>query len=501
MMTVIDTSPARTQTIGGVLSRPRFWRRPSGWLLIILSAAAVLSGVGMLMADDRLMVGILGFVLMLLMILLRTPIAFSLIVPGLLGIFSIGGLRLLESLGGSVPYNAVASWSLSVLPMFILMGLLISSSGIATTLFDAAKQWLWWMPGGLAVGTNAAGTGLAAVSGSTMGTSYALGRIAMPEMLRAGYDKRVAMMSVMAAGLGGQLIPPSIMLVIYAGLVQAPVGPQLLAGVVPGLVLAVLLGVMMFLAALIFGRRAGGAVDRSNAAPFGTMMKTLVRAWPVPILILVIVGGMFSGVFTATEAGAGAALVAGVIAVFIAARRKNWAPLGHGLNDTVQTVGMVFLLLIGAHFLTEMFLLTGVSAYFQDWVLNSGFTRITFLLVMLVFYLLLGLAMDTLAMLLLTIPVLVPTLEALDIPLIFFGVFVILLAEIANLSPPVGILLYFLHSMFQDPSVNLGQKISLNDVFNAVWMLLPGPILMLLLMIFIPDIVMLLPDLAASNSR
>ncbi|MFT4229664.1 MAG: TRAP transporter large permease subunit [Microbacterium sp.] len=498
-MSVIDPSPARTQTIGGIPKRPRFWR-PGGWLLIALAVATAGCAAGMFAVDDRLVVGILGFTVMLLLILLRTPIAVALIVPGVLGILSIGGLRLLTSLAGSVPYTSVASWSLSVLPMFILMGLLISSSGIATTLFRAAQQWLWWLPGGLAVGTNAAGTGLAAVSGSTMGTTYALGRVAMPEMLRAGYDKRVAMMAVMASGLSGQLIPPSILLVIYAGLVQAPVGPQLLAGIIPGITISILIGFLMFLAALVFGRRAGGAIDRSMAAPFGTMLKTLVSSWPVPVLIVVIVGGMFSGVFTATEAGAGAALVAGIIALVIAARRREWAPLARGLSDTVQTVGMVFLLLIGAQFLTEMFLLTGVSAKFQEWILVAGFDRTTFLLVMLVFYIVLGLAMETLPMLLLTIPVLVPTLEALDIPLIFFGVFVVLLAEIANLSPPVGILLYFLHSMFQDPSVNLGQKISLNDVFNAVWMLLPGAVIMLLLMIFFPELVMFLPDLALASS-
>lgn len=473
-----------------------FWR-PAGWTFIILSAAGIATVLAMLAIEDRLLIGILGFALMLLFILMRVPIAFALLAPALLGIYSIGGVRLLGSLAGSVPYASVASWSLSVLPMFILMGLLISSSGLADNLFRASKQWLWWLPGGVAIGTNLTGSGLAAVSGSTLGTSYALGRVAMPEMLRAGYDKRVAMMGIMAAGLGGQLIPPSILLVIYAGLAQAPVGPQLLAGVVPGVLLAVVFAVTLLMVALAAGRKGGGAIDRSHAAPFPVMLKTLSSAWPVPLLIIVIIGGMYSGVFTATEAGAGAALLAGLFAVTRAMRTGKWKPLEKGLRDTVQTVGMVFLLLIGAQFLTEMFLLTGVSSQFRDWIEVAGFDRTSFLLVMLVFFLILGLAMDTLPMLLLTIPVLAPTLESLDIPLIFFGVFVVLLCEIANLTPPVGILLYFLHSMFQDPEVNLGESISLKDVFTSVLMIIPGAVVMLLLMVFFPDIVMFLPDMAS----
>lgn len=493
MSELIDMTPVTTGQVG-LLNRPKFWA-PKGLLLIGLSVLTLACGIGMVIAGDRLVVGALGFALMLLLILMRTPIAVALLVPGMLGVFSIGGVRMLSSLAGSIPFESVASWSLSVLPMFILMGLLISSSGVATNLYRAAQQWLWWLPGGLAIGTNAAGAGLAAVSGSTLGTAYALGRIAMPEMLRAGYDRRVAMMAIMAAGLPGQLIPPSILLVVYAGLVQAPMGPQLMAGVVPGVGIAVLFAIILFLVAVFFGRRGGGSIDRANAVAVPVMVKTLLSAWPVPLLILVIIGGMFSGLFTATEAGAGAALVAGILAVVLAVRSRDWKPLRVGLKDTVQTVGMVFILLIGAQFLTEMFLLTGVSKYFQGWIADAGFTRVTFLLVMIVFYLVLGLAMDTLPMLLLTIPVLLPTLDALDIPLIFFGVFVVLLCEIANLSPPVGILLYFLHSMFQDPNVNLGQPISLKDVFTSVWLIIPGAVIMLMLMVFFPDIVMFLPNL------
>lgn len=487
-MGVVEVAPEVLPTDRPMRSEPR------GWLLVGLWVLTAVSAISMLVIDDRLVIGVLGFAVMMLLILLRVPIAVTLLVPALLGVYSIGGLRMLESLAGRTPYTSIASWSLSALPMFVLMGVVVASGGIGQNLFTAAKHWLRWLPGGLAVGTNLAGAGLAAVTGTTLGTSYILARVGVPEMLRAGYHKRVAIMAVMTAGLPGQLIPPSILLVIYAGLVQAPVGPQLIAGVLPGILVAVVFAVMMFVLALVMGRRAGGEANRADAVPFAAKVRSALAAWPVPVLVVVIIGGMFSGVFTATEAGAGAALVAVLLSLATAARSRGWRQLGAGLAETVQSVGMMFLLLIGAQFLTEMFSLTGVSTNFHEWVIGAGFTRVTFLLAMLVFYLLLGLAMDTLAMMLLTIPVLVPTLDALDIPLIFFGVFVVLLAEISSLSPPVGFLLFVLHDLFQDPKVNMGQRISLHDVFMAVWYLLPGAVLVLLLMIWFPDIVMYLPN-------
>lgn len=491
-MSVTETSSGEPVPDRLPIGRSTLPRR-AGWLLIGLVVVTVGTAMAMLLVEDRLVVGGLGFLLMLALVLLRTPIAVALLGPALLGVYAIGGERMLSSLAGRTPYAAIASWSLSVLPMFILMGLLVSSTGIAANLFTAARQWLRWLPGGLAVGTNVAGAGLAAVSGSTIGSSYALARVGMPEMLRAGYDKRVAITAVLAAGLPGQLIPPSILLVIYAGLVQAPVGPQLVAGVVPGIAIAVLSAVTLFGLA-VFARRRAGETGSEPAVGLRTMLRSASAAWPVPVLILIIVGGMASGLFTATEAGAGAALVAMLLAIWIAWRKREWKPLGDGLAETVQSVGMIFLLVVGATFLTEMFSLTGASAVFQGWVVDAGFNRVTFLLVMVVVYLLLGMAMDTLAMMLLTIPVLLPTLESLDIPLIFFGVFVVLLAEVGMLTPPVGMLTFVLHSIFQDPRVNLGQRISLRDVFVSVGFVLPGVLLLLLLMIAFPDLVMFLPD-------
>lgn len=499
-MTEIDVRPELARVSDGPTKDARFWR-PTGLLLVGMLVVTCGVVVTMATTEDRLLVGGMGLLLMLLLMLLRVPVALALIIPGLLGIFVIGGPIMLESMVSRIPYNSIASWSLSVIPMFVFMGLLVATTGIAQSIYRAAQHWLWWMPGGLAVGTNLAGAGLAAVSGSTMGSAYALARIGVPEMLRMGYNKRVAIMAVMAAGLPGQLIPPSILLVIYAGIVQTPVGPQLMAGVFPGLLVAIAFALIMLFMAITTGGRNGGQVDRSHRTSLTGLVKVTLRAWPVPILILIIIGGMFSGIFTATEAGAAAALVVAVLGVTQGLRSRDWTPMRDAVVGTLRSTGMIFLLLIGATFLTEMFTLTGVSTHFEIWVSEAGFNRTTFLLVMIGVYILLGMAMDTLAMMMLTIPVLVPTLESLDIPLVFFGVFVVLIAEIGMLTPPVGILAYILHGLFQDPKVNLGQKITLRDVFTAVAWILPGAVLVLLLLIWFPEIATYLPDSMSTSAE
>lgn len=477
---------------------PAVKKRSGGALMISLLVTMVVSAVLMFVVEQREIIGALGLVLMLAMIFLKIPIVYSLLVPGLLGMWSINGFRLVDSIFSSAPYGQVASWSLSVIPMFVLMGMLLSATGLTSNLYSAMKQWLWWLPGSLAVGTNAAGAGLAAVSGSTIGTTYALGRVGIPEMLKAGYDRRIALLAVMASGLPGQLIPPSILMLIYAGLVETPIGPQLLAGVIPGLLVASIFGVIFIFLAIFL--KNGGRASSSDRVGFGTMVMSLLKAWPVPVLMVVIIGGMYSGVFTATEAGAAAAIVAVFLALGTLVKTKDWRPMRDAVVDTVSTTGMIFFLMIGAMVLSEMLTQTGISTGFAELIMSAGFDRITFLLVLILVYLVLGTGMDTLALMVLTVPVLIPALESLDISLLWFGVFVVLLGELAGLTPPVGVLIYVIHAMVQDPKVNRGVKITLNDVFTSIWWVLPGAVVVLLILIFFPELATWLPDQMAQNT-
>lgn len=490
-MTALQISPATAEAVD-----PRK-RKPRGVLLGLLVAVSVLCAAGIFFdGTSKMGVGILALLLMLCMVLLRIPVAFSLIVPALLGMWAIGGMRLLGSMLATGPFIEVASWSLSVIPMFVLMGVILANTGLAEAMYRVARQWLWWLPGGLAVGTNMAGAGLAAVTGSTMGTIYTLARVGIPEMLKAGYDRRLAIVSVMAAGLPGQLIPPSILLIVYAGIVQVPVGPQLLAGVVPGIVVALLFSVILFGVAAVMKRRGGSDSAATGKTSLPEMGKALVAVWPIPVVMFIIIGGMFTGFFTATEAGAAAAVVTILFGVVQFAKRRNWRPFAEAVVETLGSTGMIFLLIIGAAYFSDLLTLTGISQAFADAITGAGFDRVTFLLVMLVVYLVLGMFMDTLSMILLTVPVLIPTLETLDISLIWFGIFVVLMAEMGLFTPPVGMLSFLIHGMLQDPKINLGTRITLGDVFMAALLLLPGVVVMVVLLIAWPDIVLWLPNLS-----
>jgi C4-dicarboxylate transporter, DctM subunit len=492
---------AEDTVLGPHLGRPRHQDTPRSWVTLAITAAIVVgSTIALFLPLVPEALGICACTLMLALIFLRLPVAIAMIVPALLGMNALRGPALIESTLATLPYQQVANWTLSVVPMFILMGLLLWKAGLTESLYVAGRQWLGWLPGGLAVGTNVAGAGLASVSGSTVGTTYALARIGIPEMLKAGYDKRLAIGSVVVAGLPGQLIPPSIMLVIYAGIAEVPIGPQLLAGVGPGLLVAALFSLMI----IVFARRwanAGptAAAEEHPPATWRGRFSSLLHIWPVPVIIVVIVYGMFSGVFTATEAGAAAAVLSIVVTVIWKWGRNPWRAIADASMAAVSSVGAIFFMLVGVEALSRMFTLTGISTGFADLVESLDLGRIQFLLVMMVVYIILGTFMEPLPMLVLTVPVLIPTLVSLDISLLWYGVFAVFMGELAIVTPPVGILAFIIHSICKEPEVNQGQKITMNDVFNSVWWFMPMAVLVTVILIFFPEIATWLPDISAGE--
>lgn len=467
------------------------------WLTMVIMAGSIIAMFLPLVPEA---IGVAAICLMLCLIFLRMPVSLAMILPALLGSWALRGPRLVESVFRDLPYGQVANWTLSVVPMFILMGLLLWKAGLTESLYNAGRFWLGWLPGGLAVGTNIAGAGLAAVSGSSVGTTYALARIGIPEMLKAGYDKRLAVGSVIVAGLPGQLIPPSIMMVIYAGIAEVPIGPQLLAGIGPGILVAVLFTVMI----VTFAKRwAPDSVAEKSAvrADWGARFSSLVRVWPVPLLIGVVVWGMFSGAFTATEAGALAALFSLIITFIWKRDGGAWRSVADASVATVSSVGGIFFMLIGVEALSRMFTLTGISTGFADLVQAMHLGRVMFLLLMMVVYIVLGTFMEPLPMMVLTIPILMPTLNDLDISLLWYGAFAVLMGELAVVTPPVGILAFIIHSITKEPEVNQGQDIRLNDIFNACWWFMPMAILVTIILIFFPEVSTWLPDLASTKVK
>lgn len=469
-------------------------------VIIVAAAVAVTVAMFFIAQSDlpRQAIGGLLLVLMLALMALNVPVGIAMGLTGVIGVYALAGTRPMEGLLSEGPYAATTNFSLTVIPMFVFMGLILWRSGITADVYAAAKHWLGWLPGGLAITTNLAGAGMGAASGSTIGITYALGRIGIPEMLKAGYDKRLATGSVMSAGTIGQLIPPSILLVLYAGFAEIPVGPQLMAGIVPALILTV---IYILIVVISVGIKPHWAPRQKSTGPrdWALVWKDTLRCWPIPVIAIIIIGGMMSGLFTATEAGAVGALASLIFAIGRLGPKATAIASWHALRDTVASVGAIFLVLVGATMLNRFLALSGTAQMFADGVTEAGLPVLGLIAVLTIFYLLLGMFMDPIAMMLLTVPILLPTATAAGISPLWFGVFVVLMGEIAILSPPVGMLAFITHKITKSPDVNLGQKITIMDVYKGALLFVPGAIAVVFVMAIWPELVAWLPSLTASQ--
>lgn len=470
--------------------------------IICIVVAIATTGIMLFLDISNHTVGALVILLSIALLLVGIPVGVAMLGAALLGLWALSGGRVVTSTMKAVVFDSTASWSFSVIPMFILMGMILWKSGLTATAFETARRWLGWMPGGLAVATTFAGAALAAASGSTIGITHALGRVSIPEMLKSNYSPQLAVGSVAAAGTLGQIIPPSLLLVVYAGAASVPVGQQLLAGVVPGIILAVSFAIMI----------VGRAIINPSLAPRADMsgitwpmrIRSLTGIIPLMIVVFVVIGGLFAGVFTATEAGVFGmftALLFGVIHQFRLG--ANWREiigmLRESLVGTLTGTASVFLLILGVTVLTRAMALSQVPNTLAQTIVEMGLGREQLLLILVLVYLFLGMFMDTLAMMLLTIPVLLAPLVAVGVDPLWFGVFIVVMAEVGLLTPPLGVLTFIVHRIASDPATNLGKPISLTTVFKGVAPFAGTAILVVLLLIFVPDIVTWLPGRSAGS--
>lgn len=470
--------------------------RGGTWLLTVFLTVVTVSGVGIFAPLPTTAVATLVIVNMVSLLFLRVPLAVSMFVPSLLGLWALRSVRLPVETLQTLPFSEVASWSLSVIPMYILMGLVLSRSGIATDLYRAIAVLIPRVPGNLAVTSNLAGSAMATASGSTMTVVLTMLRVGLPEMLRAGYDRRLALGAVIIAGLAGPLIPPSVLAIIYAGVAGTQIGPQLLAGILPGIIVIGVFTAALIVFALVRPSLAGGNRPRTEQT-WADRLRTVRKAWIFPIIIFVIVAGMYTGFFTPTEAGAVAAFISILAAAPRLIKYKSVRPLWESIRETASSTGAIFFMIMGAEALSRVVVLSGLGRLFVDFVDGFGLSAVQFLLIMVLVYLILGTAMETMPMILMTVPVVLPILESLDISLIWYGVFIIIMCEIAMLTPPVGSLLYITHRTAQNPLVNLGQRITIGDVLTAVLFIVPVALVIVVLLIIFPELVMFIPDSAS----
>ncbi|WP_340151395.1 TRAP transporter large permease [uncultured Sneathiella sp.] len=432
---------------------------------------------------NDLQIGFVGLAVMVLLMLLYVPVGVALGFVGAVGIYFLLGSGAMWGIITAIPYDFAAHWTLSSVPMFLLMGYVAYHAQMTDGLFRTARLWLSALPGGLAIASIGASAGFSAVTGSSLACAAAMGRIAVPEMLRYKYDKGLASGVVAAAGTIGSMIPPSIMLLIYGVFAEVPIGQLFVAGIIPGLLTAV-----MFAGMVVIRVKANPALapDKDLLPTWHERFYSLGETWPLLVIIFAVIGGLFIGVFTPTEAGAVGALLAFVVA---AIRRKlNLELIRKSVSETLVSTAAIFVIAIGAAILTRFLALTGIPDFLSDFVLASAVSPLMILAGMAVVYLLLGMFLDPIGIMLLTLPIFLPVAEASDINLIWFGILIAKFLEIALITPPVGLNVFVIKGI-------VGDAISTITIFRGIlWFLVADLITMSLLIIF-PEISLWLPQL------
>jgi|SRR5690554_1025172 len=424
--------------------------------------------------------GLIGLVVLLVLLVLRVPVALALIGVSLGGITAMMGADVAVSMLASTPYDFLSKWTLSAVPMFLLMGFVSYHTGLTAGLFNAAKVVFRWLPGGLAVSSIFASSGFAAVSGSSVACAAAMGKVAIPEMVRSGYKPGFACGTIAAGGTIGALIPPSILMIVYGTFTQTSITDVFLGGVVIGLVTAVAYSLVIMLVSVfrpdIVPRHEEGALDY-------TLKEAIREIWPVLVLALLIFGGMFSGMFTATESGALGAAGAVIIALVLG-RLDLWT-MKTALLETLSTTSSLLIIGVGASMFTVFLSLSGIVGAIGDLLATWQLGYLELMLIIVTVYLLLGLFMEPFGAMLITLPIFLPVLSGLDVSLIWFGVLVVKLLEIGMITPPVGMNIFVIRGVAADYA-------SLMDIFKGVTLFLVADLIIIALMVFKPEIVMLL---------
>ncbi len=430
-------------------------------------------------------IGGIGIAALLLLIFLRVPIGVALSVVSVGGIYAILGPRAALGMVSEIPYDFTAHWALSSIPMFLLMGYFCYHAGLTEGLFRLARLWLSWLPGGLSIATIKGSALFAAVTGSSLACTAAMGRIAVPEMLKVGYDKGLATGTVAAAGTIGSMIPPSILLIIYGIFVEQPIGKLFLGGVLPGLLTAAMYALMVYLRAKANPKLAPSVREQVT---FSQRLWAVRETWPVMLLIVGVFGGLFSGAFTPTEAGAVGAALSLLIAIL--KRTLTWKVFKLAVVETLHSTAAIFVIAIGAQLLTRFFALSGVTEILADFVGEAGYSQLEVILLISLALVLLGMLLDPIGIMLLTIPILLPVLEAQQINLIWFGILMAKFLEVGFITPPVGLNVFVVKGI-------VGDQVPTHTIFRGIaWFVAMDAITITLLIVF-PGIVMWLPELVA----
>lgn len=423
-------------------------------------------------------IGLYGLGLLFVLISLRIPIGIAMIGVSFGGLYLLGGWRIAWASLGLLPFNFAASWVLSAVPMFLLLGFLCYHAKLTEGLFRAARVWLQGMPGGLAIASVLGSAGFASVSGSSIACSATMGRIAVPEMTRAGYHPELATGTVAVAGTIGALIPPSVIMLIFAVIAKVPVTDLFVSGIAAGLVTA--LGYILVI--LIRVKLNPSLAPRDdNPLPIRERFLMTKDTWPILLIMLGVFTGLFSGVFTATEAGAIGAFLATLVAML--KRTLTWSVILAAISDTVLTTSTMIIIGVGATVLTRFLAFSGAGDFLSDLVVQSTSNPVIIMLGLVVLYLFLGLFLEPVGAMLLTLPLVLPIIRETGFDMIWFGIILTKLLEIGMITPPVGMNVFVIKGV-------VGSLVTTGQIFRGIGWFLVMDLLVLGLLIALPQIVL-----------
>ena len=429
--------------------------------------------------DNDLIAG-LGFVVLFVLMLLRVPVGIAMAIVGIGGFASLSGIDPALRLVALSPIRNATDFAFGLIPLFILMGAFASASGMSRELFRAGNAWLGHRRGGLSLATLAACSGFAAICGSSVATSATMAKVALPEMRDYGYSSSISTGVIAAGGTLGILIPPSVVLAVYGIITQQDIGRLFIAAFIPGL-----LAVAMYMITVqIIAWLNPEAVPAGFRASWRERIASLRNVWAVALVFFFVIGGIYGGVFTPTEAAGMGAAGAFLIAVV----RRSLTPRQtlDCLMESVRTTGAVFTILIGALLFGVFLAITQTPQKLTDLLLALPIGPYGILLLLLLFYLILGCLMDSLAMIILTVPIIFPAIVDLGFDPVWFGVVVVMTVELGLITPPFGLNVFVIRGVASD--------VKLSTIYRGVAPFIVTDVLRILLLVAFPSIVLFLPD-------
>ncbi|MYE58162.1 MAG: TRAP transporter large permease [Alphaproteobacteria bacterium] len=431
--------------------------------------------------------GGLLFVVCLVLIALRMPVALAMFAVGGFGFATLAGWPAFLGLLNTGPFGRASGYTLSVLPLFLLMGQFATRAGLGRSLFDAARAWVGHRRGGLAISTVCGCAAFGSICGSSFATAATMASVALPEMRRCGYSGALATGSLAAGGTLGILIPPSVILVIYAIITEQSIGKLFFAALIPGVI-----ATLGYSAAIsLYVRFNPASAPVVPAAPFRERARSLRRVLPVAAIFLMVIGGIYLGVFTPTE-GAAIGAAATFLLAFVSGR-LDWTGFVSSVLETAQATAAIFLILIGAEVYNGFLALSRIPVELADAFAESGLAPMSILIGILLVYLILGCVMDSLAMILLTVPVFFPLVTGLEFGLteeeiaIWFGILTLIVVEVGLITPPIGLNVYVINS--------LADNVPLGESFKGTFPFLLSDFVRVAIILAVPATCLWLPGL------